>query len=197
MAIIPINFSTPSTQPNALVQAQLAANAAARLQPTANATAAAAVTGTNQATLGAFGGVLGQVLAQLGPLAFDTTLTTIGGGANGTTGGGAVGSLTNTVFDLLLLNTLGVGPTANQPGVQQLLVTQLLLGAVNSTDSTGLGSLAAEELAASLTQQQQGTTVNPLLAQLATASTQPSPIVFSAGALAQAFQMGNGLGLPA
>ncbi len=169
------------------------ANAAAQLQATTNATAAAAPA-ANQATLATFSAVLGQVLAQLGPLAFDTGLTTIGNGNNANAGAGANG-LTNTVFDLFLLNSLGLGQVSTQPAVQQLLTAQLLFGETGATDTLGLNVVVEQQIAAALAQQQgAGAT---LLAQTNAASTQPNPIVFSAGVLAQAFQIGNGTGSPA
>jgi hypothetical protein len=176
VAIAPIQFFAP-------------AGALATVAPTA----AAAATGANQATLVSFSTVLGQVLAQLGPLAFDTTLSSLGSGNNNA--GGTSGGLTNTVFNLLLFNALGLGPSATQPAAQQLLVTQLLLSATgNTTDTLGLGAVAQEQFDAALAQQG---TANNLLLQTANASTQPNPILFSTAALAQAFQIGNGTGSPA
>ncbi|HEX5271114.1 MAG TPA: hypothetical protein VFW33_11525, partial [Gemmataceae bacterium] len=99
-----------------------------------------------------------------------------------------------------LLNSAGVGqntgtPTAAQSAVQQLLVTQLLFGATNNTDTGGFGSEVTAQVTAALAQLP-GAANNPLLSQLAVASTQPNPILFSASVLAQAFQIGNGTGLP-
>jgi hypothetical protein len=193
MAIAPISFFTHTTQ------AQAAQLQAATATTNAAATAAtAATTATNQTTLATFSAVLGQVLAQLGPLAIDTTLTNIGN-ANANNTGGVVG-LSNTVFSLLLLNTLGLGQgtgtgTGTQSAaVQQLLVAQLLVSSTGTTNALGLDSIAEEQLGAALAQQGTNSTFQ---AQLAAASTQPNPIAFSSAALAQAFQIGNGTGLPA
>jgi hypothetical protein len=192
MAITPINPFTADTR------TRVADAAAAAVQPfaaTAAATnvAATSVAATGATTLGGFSAVLGQLLANLGPLALDTTLTTAGTGT--TNGGGSVAGLTNTVFDLLLLSQLGLGQNATQPTVQQLLVAQLLLSSTNSgSDTLGLGTLVAEQLASALVQQGAGAN---LVAQTNAASTQPNPIVFSSSVVAQAFQIGNDTGTPA
>ena len=182
MAVTPIHFFSPTAQ----------ANATAALAAAATPTAAAAATGVNQATEAQFSAVLGQLLADLGPLAFDTTLTSLG---NGNNPAGAATGLVNTVFNLLLFSSLGLGQSATTPAAQQLLVTQLLLSATGPNDSLGLGAVAEQQLATALAQQRAAG--NNLLAQTINVSTQPNPILFSAGALAQAFQIGNGTGSPA
>jgi hypothetical protein len=157
-----------------------------------NTLTASTLPGTNPTT-GNFADVLGQALAALGPSALDTTLATIG---TGNTNNGVLGGLTNTLFTLLLLNNVGNGQNvASQPALQQLLVTQLLASSTDSTDSSGLGAVGTQDLTAALAQQQGANST--LLSQLAIASLQPNPILFSASALAQAFQIGNGTGLPA
>ncbi len=180
-AIPPIRFFAPAAQ----------ASAAAALAATATPTAATTVTGANGATLTSFSTILGQLLADLGPLAFDTSLTSIGSGSTNTAG---ASGLVNTVFNLLLFNSLGVGQTTTQPALQQLLVSQLLFSATGTTDTSGLGAVGTEQLDAALAQQQGAN--NPLLTQLANVSTLPNPILFSASGLAQAFQIGNDTGSP-
>ncbi len=99
------------------------------------------------------------------------------------------------MFNLLLFNSLGVGQTTNkQPAVQQLLLTQLLASATDTTDSTGLGAVGTQQLDAALPQLQGPS--NTFLTQLTNVSTQPNPICFSSSALAQAFQIGNDTGSP-
>ena len=68
MAISPIGFFQPDT----------AVNAAADVQSFANLTALSNLTGLSPTTLTTFSGTLGQVLAALGPLGLDTTLTGTG-----------------------------------------------------------------------------------------------------------------------
>jgi hypothetical protein len=157
-----------------------------------NSLAAAPLPGTNPTTQGTFSDVLGQVLAALGPSALDSTLAMVG---TGTTNTGVLG-LTNTLFTLLLLNNVGNGQNvASQPALQPLLVTQLLGSSTDATDSSGLGAVGTQDLTAALARQQGANST--LLSQLAIASLQPNPILFSASAQAQAFQIGNGTGLPA
>ncbi len=184
MAVAPIHFFSPAAERAAEVAALTAQN-----------TAAAAA--TNPTTVGTFSAVLGQVLAALGPLGLDNTLSNIGAGTTNTAG---AGSFTNSLFTLLLLNSAGAGqttgtPTAAQAAAQQLLVTQLLFGATDNTDTGGFGSEVTAQVTAALAQLPGANST--LLNQLALASTQPNPIVFSASVLAQAFQIGNGTGLPA
>jgi hypothetical protein len=187
MPITPINTLTPRVEANAA--ARLAATVAANAAPAATAaTAAAAATGTNLTT---FTATLGQLLATLGPLALDTTLTTVGNGNNG--GASPTTGFANTLVALLLLNSLGQGQISSQPAVQQLLLSQLLFSTAGTGDALGLGLVAEDQLAAALGQQAAGAS---LLAQLNNVSTQPNPIIFSSGALAQAFQIGNGTGSP-
>jgi 3-oxoacyl-ACP reductase-like protein len=190
-AIAPVHFFSPSAEARAAAATAAQATAAA-----AAATAAGTTTAASAATATDFNTILGQLLAELGPLSLDTSLANIGENNNG---GNPVGGLTNTVFTLLLFNSLGLGKITSQPTVQQLLLVQLLLGATGTNDTLGLGSLATEQLATSLVQAGVGNTntTNNLLTQLTNVSTQPNPILFSAGALAQAFQIGNGIGLPA
>jgi hypothetical protein len=180
MAVLPVRFFTQTAETNA---------AAALAAATPTATAATTAAATTQTPVTTFAAVPGQVLGALGPLAFDTTLTNIGTGIN-TSGGG----LSSIVFILLLLNSLGLRQITSQPAAQQLLITQLLFSATNTSDSTGLGAIGTADLTTALAQQ---ATSNTLLTQLTNVSTQPNPILFSAGALAQAFQIGNGIGEPA
>jgi len=183
MTVLPIRFFAPTAESNALAAATAAATPAA-------ATATATVTAANGTALTTFSAVLGQLLTDLGPLAFNTTLSTIGSGNNT----GVAGGLVNTVFNLLLFNSLGVGQGASSPAAQQLLLTQLLASATDTNDTTGLGALGTQQLDAALAQLQ-GTS-NNLLTQLTNISTQPNPILFSASTLAQAFQIGNDTGSP-
>lgn len=176
MAIAPVRFFSPQAEAAAAVN-----------------TLAANLSGTNPTPVTDFSAVLGQVLAALGPLALDTTLTSLGTGST-TTGGS--GGLAGTVFNLLLLNSLGIGQNTAPPAVQQLLATQLLFSATDTTDATGISNVGNDELATALAQQQGGAN-STLLTQLAAASTQPNPIIFSASTLAEAFQIGNGTGSPA
>jgi hypothetical protein len=176
MAITPIQFFSPQAQQAAPVN-----------------TLAANLSGTNPTTVNTFSAVLGQVIAALGPLATDTTLTSVG---TGNTATGGSGGLSSTVFNLLLLNSLGVGKnTAQSAAVQQLLTTQLLFSATDTADTTGLNNVGTSQLTAALAQQPGANAT--LLTQLAAASTQPNPIIFSASTLAQAFEIGNGTGSPA
>ncbi len=178
MPIPPVRFFSPAAERAAEVNALTASNFAA----------------TNPATLGTFSAVLGQVLAALGPLALDTTLTNIGTGTTGNAGGAA--GFGNTVFTLLLLNSLGAGQATNTQSVgQQLLVAQLLFNSTDTSDSTGLGTVATEDIASALAQQPGAN--DTLLAQLSLAATQLNPILFSASGLADAFQLGNDTGAPA
>jgi hypothetical protein len=179
MAISPINFFSPNP----------AANAPADVQSFANLTALSRLTGLSQTALATFSGTLGQVLAALGPLALDTTLA-----GTGTATAPPVAGLTNTAFELLLLTSLGQGQFTAQSVVQQLLTTQLLLGAVDTRDTLGLSTVASNQLLTRLIRQ--GANGN-LFVQLNNLSTQLNPILFSASVLAQAFQIGNETGTPA
>jgi hypothetical protein len=78
---------------------------------------------------------------------------------------------------------------------QQLLVAQLLFNSTDTSDSTGLGTVATEDIASALAQQPGAN--DTLLAQLSLAATQLNPILFSASGLADAFQLGNDTGAPA
>jgi len=176
MAISPINFFTTAT------------NAAAGVQSFANLTALSNATGLPPATLATFAGTLGQALAALGPLTLDTTLA-----GTGTNTAAPVSGFTNTLLNLLLLNSLGQGQATGQSTAQQLLTTQLLSNAVNTTDSLGLSTVASNQLLSTLIQQ--GSNGN-LFAQLNNLSTQLNPVIFSASVLAQAFQIGNDTGTP-
>jgi hypothetical protein len=187
MPIAPINLFARTAATNAADQ--LAATATtATTAPTANAVNTAAVTGTNLTT---FTATLGQLLATLGPLALDTTLTTVGAGNN--TGAAPTTGFANTLVDLLLLNSLGQGQFPSSPVTQQLLLSQLLFSTAGTGDALGLGLVAEDQLAAALVRQGAD---GSLFVQLNNVSTLPNPIVFSSGALAQAFQIGNGTGSP-
>ena len=181
MAISAIHLFDHTTEANAAAQvAALTAGAAANPPNT-----------TNPTTPTDFAAILGQLLAELGPLAFNNTLTNIG---SNNPGGTSFSSFTSILFDLLLFNSLGLGQITTQPTVQQLLLTQLLATSSDSTNSLGLGGVADQSLA---TTREEPGTVNDLLVQLDNVSTQPDPVVFSAAVLAQAFQIGNGTGSPA
>lgn len=182
MPISPINFFAPPTQPKP----------AGEPQALANPTALSSLTGLSKAALASFSATLGQVLSALGPLALDTTLTATGTGAGGQAAAPLAG-FTNTFIDLLLLNSLGLGQFASQSVVQQLLLTQLLVSSTATADPLGLSALATDQLLTTLVRQG---TDGSLFVQLNSVTTQPSPMLFSAGALAQAFQIGNGVGTP-
>jgi hypothetical protein len=178
MATSPVNFFSP-----------FAANAPADVQSFANLTALSNLTGLPTTTLATFSGTLGQILADLGPLALDTAP-----GANGTTTTAPATDLTNTVFDLLLISSLGQGQFTAQSAVQQLLTTQLLLGDVGTTDTPGLSTVASDQLLTTLVRQ--GSDGN-LFVQLNDLATRLDPMLFPASVLAQAFQIGNDTGTPA
>ena len=144
---------------------------------------------TNQQTLNTFAGILGQLLADTGPLTLNTAL----GGTAPTTAAPAT-ALTNTFFQLLLLTQLGQTQNTGQNAAQQLLSTQILLNTVNTTGTLGLNTVATNQLLGTLVRQ--GTNGN-LFVQLNNLSAQLDPMLFSASVLAQAFAIGNETGTPA
>ncbi len=189
MAISPVNFFSPF-RTSAANDVQSFANLSALSSLTGlPATTLAALSGTAGQVVTTFAGTLGQLLADLGPLALDTAL-----GGTGTTTAAPATGLTNTVFDLLLLSSLGQGQPAGQSAAQQLLTQRLLLGTVNTTDQLGLTNVATNQLLTTLVRQ--GADGN-LFVQLSDLATRLDPQIFSASVLAQAFSIGNDIGTPA